>query len=588
MDITNDTIDKLQSYGLNLSPAVYGGADDKAPGLNRKQKWRYDWTKEELLKSKRVGIFHEPSSTYDIDFDDKNFVAHQFHSLLPDTFSIGKKYKGSAILTHKIYAKPKDVKIDKWSYPKSVLNGSGKIIERLNKFTVIADQDRTIIKDVKPTVADPADILIRCKMIAFFTELKKHWPEEGSRDEAYLRLTGALASQTDVPVNVQEEFIEQLCIITGDREVKNRVNKVQYQHDQVAKGKNVYGIKELATSLNVNLPAFDILKHEDEKSEKKVYKIQYSNLIDFMSTHFPEPVYMIDPLVREQSITAIVGEPGVGKTLLGLRLAAGVACGCGFMSMPSIDGSRPVYYMEGELPAGDVKSRLNDIRSDFSKKGIKFNDDYFNIATLQQQKDFGFPPLHEEVGRDAVEEVIEEISERTGKKVYIHLDNISSLCPGFEENKAESWSPMMNWMIKLKNKGHTVCYYHHLNHAKYASGSTMQTRGIQMTMRLIKPDTKHKIPMKGEKAMQAIVDFPKWTLHDNSKAAQPHILTCDEEQNWKKYPLLEIDELKIIKFHEDGLTVKEMVEELDLKESTIYRKLKRLKDMELIKDDKPN
>ncbi len=64
MDITNDTIDKLQSYGLNLSPAVYGGADDKAPGLNRKQKWRYDWTKEELLKSKRVGIFHEPSSTF--------------------------------------------------------------------------------------------------------------------------------------------------------------------------------------------------------------------------------------------------------------------------------------------------------------------------------------------------------------------------------------------------------------------------------------------------------------------------------------------------------------------------------------------
>ena len=161
MKITNELITKLQSYGLTLSPAVYGGEYDKAPGRKTREKWRHDWPREELLKAERLGVFHDPSSTYDIDFDDKSFVAHQFHSLLPDTFSIGKQYKGSAILTHKIYAKPKGVKIDKWSYPKKVLNGSGKIIELLNKFTVIADQDRTIINDVKPLAADPEDILIR-------------------------------------------------------------------------------------------------------------------------------------------------------------------------------------------------------------------------------------------------------------------------------------------------------------------------------------------------------------------------------------------------------------------------------------------
>ena len=274
MIINEELIDKLQSYGLTLSSAIYAPDDknrDKKPVAtfqgnywpNGKPKfeWCYDWSREKLLKAKRLGIFHDPSSTYDIDFDDKSFVAHRFHSLLPDTFSIGKKYEGAAILTHKIYAKPKGVKVDKWSYPKKVLNGSGRIIERLNKFTVIADQDRTIIRDVKPVEMDPADILIRCKMIAFFTELKKNWSKEGSRDEAYLRLTGALASQTDVPINVQEEFIERLCELTNDTEIKNRVDKVQYQHDQFAKGKNLFGIKELSTYLgNVNLPEFDELK----------------------------------------------------------------------------------------------------------------------------------------------------------------------------------------------------------------------------------------------------------------------------------------------------------------------------------------
>jgi len=69
---------------------------------------------------------------------------------------------------------------------------------------------------------------------------------------------------------------------------------------------------------------------------------------------------------------------------------------------------------------------------------------------------------------------------------------------------------------------------------------------------LRKPDSKHRIQMKGEKAMQAVVDFPKWILHDNSKHAQEHILTCDEDQNWKKYPMLEENELKIITFQEEG------------------------------------
>ena len=44
--------------------------------------------------------------------------------------------------------------------------------------------------------------------------------------------------------------------------------------------------------------------------------------------------------------------------------------------------------------------------------------------------------------------------------------------------------------------------------------------------------------------------------------------------------------MKIIKFQEEGLSVQEMAEEMDIKEKTIYRKLKRLKDMEVIKDEK--
>ena len=417
MKINEQLITKLQSYGLNLSPAIYAPDDksrDKKPeskrGSDGKWHWSEDWTMEELLKSKRIGIFHDPSSTYDIDFDDKTFNAHQFHSLLPDTFSIGKKYKGSAILTHKTYAKPKGVKIDKWSYPKKVLNGSGKIIERLNKFTVIADQDRTIIRDVKPIEADPEDILIRCKMIAFFTELKKNWPKEGSRDEAYLRLTGALARDTDIPINVQKEFIERLCEITNDREIKNRVDKVDYQHNQVAEGKNVYGIKELSTSLNVNLPAFDELKRvTDADSEPIATGLAFLNGNEFTVKDFPLPEYVLHPIVAKQQIRQVFAKAGTGKSLMMLHEACAIASGYDFLHYNHSGKKTPVLYVEAEMDSSMIQKRFNDIESAYEMEEKELNKKFIFFATLSIQKDMHFESLTAQIGRLNVEITAKEI-----------------------------------------------------------------------------------------------------------------------------------------------------------------------------------
>ena len=583
----------LKKCGLHLTainPETKKPVDKSGYG-----KW-VEWEPDEIIKhnKQRAGFYHDRFNDHedfcflDVDFDDKSLIANQLMHQLPVTLTLGKKPNGSATIeTHATFKIPKELKPKK-NFELFDSKGN-KIIEVLRSTCTWAlGHNRHIIRKKDPIMLDADGILNlfkQLKIINLITELIKNWPKEGKRDEAYLRLNGALTRGTDLTTLEKENITETLCELTNDPEVKNRRDKVKYQEKQFKENpEQVAGIKSLCAALNIpTLKSFDYLKREEEK---KTYKIKYSNLDTFMTTHFPEPQYLIDPFVREQSITAIVGEVGVGKTHLGLRLAAGVACGCGFMGMPSVNGPRPVLYIEGELPSWDIKSRIADIKKDFAKRGIKWDSDYFNLATVQQQSDYGFPLLHKEGGMESVEEVMEEISKRTGKKVYTHLDNISSLCSGIEENKAEAWAPLMAHFIRLKNKGHTITYHHHLNHQKYASGSTMQSRGIQMTIRLRKPDSKHRIPMKGEKAMQAVVDFPKWTLHDNSKHAQEHILTCDEDQNWKKYPMLEENELKIIKFHEEGLSVQEMEEEMDIKEKTIYRKLKRLKDMGVIKDEK--
>ena len=613
MKITNELITKLQSYGLNLSPAIYA-PDDKSrdkkpvatfqgnywPNGKPKFEWCYDWSREKLLKAKRLGIFHDPSSTYDIDFDDKSFVAHQFHSLLPDTFSIGKQYKGSAILTHKTYALPKDVKAPHWSYPKKVLNGSGKIIECLNQFTVIADQDRTIIRDVKPVEADPADILKRVKMIAFFSELVKHWPEEGSRDEAYLRLTGTL-TYTDVPINVQEEFIEQLCIITGDREIKNRVDKVQRQHDQVEQGKNVYGINELSKFLNVNLPSFDALKRTTEDEDKEY------PLIDghaYTLIKYPPVKFIMEPLFTERSTSQIFGNIESGKTLFGIACAIAMSSGNDFLDYKCVKPI-PTIYVEGELPGEELRSRRDTILNDYWENKKNYNAKWtFTLCRDDLEMagfKYGFDPIavarnlsnadaedYGRKGRKLIENLCQRVEKQTGHKPFLFLDNITALAD-IDENRASDWTPLLQWTNHLKHKGFPNCFDHHSNKSTgTSSGSSAKERMLDTSISFTKLNPEERLDMPGLKNLQTRVKFDKARNFGGGKWDLPFILTMNEDGVFTKYPNLTKDDFTIIKLHKEGLSVKEMTDSKELKiaEKTIYKKLKRLKDMEVIKDEK--
>ena len=94
-----DDLKRWKNYGFVLTPV----AEDKSPGLKPKQKWKYDWSDETLLSADRLGVFHDPSSVFSIDFDDDDYVAHKYLQLLPDTFTDGKVINGHRVMTHRTY-----------------------------------------------------------------------------------------------------------------------------------------------------------------------------------------------------------------------------------------------------------------------------------------------------------------------------------------------------------------------------------------------------------------------------------------------------------------------------------------------------
>jgi KaiC/GvpD/RAD55 family RecA-like ATPase len=590
--ITNDNVQKFtDDYKFILTPVIKSNDPnkDKKPET-KKGKWFYSWEFHELLAAQRLGAFHKESGIIDVDFDDKNYIAHKFIDCLPPTFTVGKKVNGKVIATHKIYyRKNKDVKVKNYGYPKTAAKG-GKILELLaNTQTIIAGVDRVIVNDVMPIVIDAEALKLDLRLIVAFSELYTLVKDIQNRNDFYFKLGGALARETDVPMDLRIKYVEKLCELTNDDEVNNRVDCIERQQlNFEERPDEVFGIQELSNFLGANLPAFDEIKREEEDAAEEEIDlnrtIAFNDLNSFLTADFPQPSYIIEPLVSDQSIVQIVGASGVGKTMFGLAIAGAISTGNGLLGMPSVGGARPVLYVEGELPASDIQIRVNGM---FKAIERTCDSNMFYISSLQQQlkvNDKGFTPIQTEQGLIEIENAIVEIKKRTGKMPIVFIDNISCLASGLKENDADAWSPIINKFVKWKNMGSTIFYFHHLNKGNDSSGSTMQHRTIDMVIRMRKPDNKQKIKTFEDKGVQAIVDFPKWRLHDNSKYAAEHMLIC-EDWKWQKMPVLTSDEADIIKMFNDGLDVKEMSDKVSLAEKTIYKKIKKLKDQGVITDD---
>ena len=95
---TIDDLKRWKKYNFIMTP-VQDNKHPETPNGN----WKYDWTDLELLKAKRLGVFHEPSDVFSIDFDDESYTAHKYLQLLPDTFTDGKVINGHRVMTHRTY-----------------------------------------------------------------------------------------------------------------------------------------------------------------------------------------------------------------------------------------------------------------------------------------------------------------------------------------------------------------------------------------------------------------------------------------------------------------------------------------------------
>ena len=605
-----NTIEEIKTFkelGFTLVPLD----KNKKPKAKRTEdgqySWKFEnkatkklatWSDDELLKANGLGVSHGHSGVVDVDFDNPN--ARLFVSCFPHTFTLGKQNGSGIIPTHVIYKS----KGKKYSYPKNAKQGS-TVIELLTATQTVLkheDNSRVIIAKKAPIEADYNELLQHVKLTAVFAELYTHWPKEGQRDEAWLRLAGAFARDcSDVPRALIKKFMTRFLEITNDHEVDNRLNKLEYQDEQMKKDPEaVVGIHGLSKFLGVNLPAFDEIKDNVEEDAEGPDHYPLVDMQTAFNTEYPKPKFVMEPILRERTVMQISGDYGAGKSMFGLYTAMCVANGWDFLDWKfKASGPIPVLYVEGELPASDIQDRLLTFAEakgfNNPNSGKRLNYENFFQLTLDDLElnghKYGFDKLaisNEEdeaiKGRLKIENTLNKIKERLGKFPILFLDNISALT-AIDENKATDWSSLMMWLMNLKTRGIITVFFHHTGKSTgTASGSNMAQRLIDTHIILKKLPENYRFNMQGRN-VQCSISFDKFR-NFGGEQAKSFLLTCSDQGNWKKYPMLDQKDFKIIECLEKGMAVKAMCEEHEeLKEKTVYRRISFLKKHNLVNEE---
>ena len=183
--------------------------------------------------------------------------------------------------------------------------------------------------------------------------------------------------------------------------------------------------------------------------------ITLGGLLDFK---FPVREHLVAPWLRQGESAMLWADSGQGKTMLALSLALAVAGGGGLLGWKSAT-PRAVLFVDGEMHVGDLQERLALLAG--AVTGCDLEAARRNLTVLSRQHQGGdvtFPDLAKEEGRDRI-----LLEARKANAELLILDNFSTLAEISDENEASAMSPVLAFLLRLKQDGRACILVHHSN-----------------------------------------------------------------------------------------------------------------------------
>jgi hypothetical protein len=181
----------------------------------------------------------------------------------------------------------------------------------------------------------------------------------------------------------------------------------------------------------------------------------YNGLAEMLSAtawrkrEMPPVTRLLGDFLTTTTRAFIVGATGIGKTLLGLAMAVGMALGIGFLHWRS---SRParLIYIDGEMPRELMIARIEDASREIDRPDLLDNLMVFSLEDAEEIAErwphLGmFQPLNTEAGQNFIKRLCTEL-----KPDVVVFDNVQALLEGVQKEE-ETWTavlPLVQWLSK--------------------------------------------------------------------------------------------------------------------------------------------
>lgn len=308
------------------------------------------------------------------------------------------------------------------------------------------------------------------------------------------------------------------------------------------------------------------------KVKSKEYKlIQGAIGENFLALDLPERAWLIEPLIYMGHLVLLYGAAGVGKTFLCLYLAVCVSRGGELFGPYEAAEPHGVIYLDGEMQANELQERLKHL-------GIQPDPENFKVISCElMQREHGTAVnLADPRWREAILSFLRDHR----KYKFLVLDNLSSLIPGIDENPAKEWDAANQWLLQLRREGVSVLLVHHAGKSGDQRGTSKRVDNVELVLKLVKEEhpreTRFSVNFQKARSLR----------HEHQK---PFGISIHEDQGrislkYRGAPSQDLT-YEVAYWRSQGLKQHEIAEKLNIGQSTVSKKLKKAKQLEILDEN---
>jgi putative DNA primase/helicase len=282
---------------------------------------------------------------------------------------------------------------------------------------------------------------------------------------------------------------------------------------------------------------------------------------ELFELEIPQRGMVLDPIIPEKGLAMVYAPRGVGKTHVACAISSAVATGTMFLKWQA-PKPRKVIHVDGEMPAADLRERF---RQTFEALGVTPDPGMLRVLPADL--------IELGIGNLASPEVQMELDRQLDGVELLVLDNLSSLTSVIRDNDAESWTPIQEWLLRLRRRGISVLIVHHAGKGGEQRGTSRREDVLDTSLSLRRPSD-----YEAPQGARFEVHFEKGRgIHGHlAKPFEARLEVVEGAASWSIREIEDVNLARVKALLEDGASIRDIADETGLSKSTVHRLKKQI------------